>query len=87
MKTVTLIAIKEAGLALLRRLPWKIWLERLWSRIVATGLRKLASYKTNLYTPADAESDIHIIRERSTWLVDPNQKDAAQVAPTLPEVK
>ena len=86
MKNVTLIAVKEAGRALLRRLPWKIWLERLWSRIVATGLRKLASYKTNLYTPEDAEQDIKSIRLNSVVLIT-GEYESRPTTPTLPEVK
>lgn len=97
MPSLTLKTAKEILLVLLMRLPWQIWLERLWSRIVTVGLRKLASYKTNLYTPADAENDINTIRARSTEL-ELNGTALATVRlggaigakitdPTLPEIK
>ena len=52
----------EIVLAIFRRLDWKILLERFVSRLVATGLRKLAKLDSNGMTGKTAQDVLAMLK-------------------------
>lgn len=48
--------------AMTGKLLFAVVSERFISRLVCRGLRKLAAYKTNFFTPEDAETIIDILK-------------------------
>ena len=53
---------KEAGLALIRKLPWTVLVERFLSRITVAGLRKLAKLTTNTLDDETVEDVIRSLK-------------------------
>ena len=62
LTTVVWNLLKEAGLSLIRKLPWAVLVERLVSRITVAGLRKLASMTTNTLDDETVEDVIQTLK-------------------------
>ena len=61
---VTLIGnlVKESSLAMFKRLPWGVIIERFLSRLVVAGLRKLAKLTTNTLDDETVEDIIRSLK-------------------------
>ena len=53
---------KEAGLAMIRKLPWAVLVERFLSRVIVAGLRKLAKLTTNTLDDETVEDVIRSLK-------------------------
>jgi hypothetical protein len=62
IKTIVLKLLKEALVSLFGKLPWGVLVERLVSRVVVAGLRKLAKMTTNTLDDETVEDVIRSLK-------------------------
>jgi hypothetical protein len=62
IKTIVLKLLKEALVSLFGKLPWEVLVERLVSRVVVAGLRKLAKMTTNTLDDETVEDIIRSLK-------------------------
>lgn len=62
IKTIVLKLLKEALVSLFGKLPWAVLVERLVSRVVVAGLRKLAKMTTNTLDDETVEDIIRSLK-------------------------